>query len=52
MMIIGRVAKQEGTLWSADADVLGAFTHGDSKKEALEVLAELIATSGVLLTSD
>jgi hypothetical protein len=41
-MIIGRVAKQEGPFWSAEAELLGAFTHGESRKEAFEVLAELI----------
>lgn len=41
-MIIGRVAKQEGAFWSADAEAIGVFTHGDSKTEAFEILAELI----------
>lgn len=42
MMLIGRVAKEEGMFWSAHADLIGAFTHGESKAEAFEVLAELI----------
>jgi len=42
MMLIGHVAKEEGPFWSAHADLIGAFTHGESKGEAFEVLAELI----------
>jgi len=42
MMLIGRVAKEEGRFWSAHAELVGAFTHGESRREAFDVLAELI----------
>lgn len=42
MMLIGRIAKEEGPFWSAHAELVGAFTHGNSRREAVAVLAELI----------
>lgn len=41
MMLIGRI-EREGTLWTASAEALGAFTQGHTKKEACEMLAELV----------
>lgn len=42
MMLVGRIEKEEGPFWSAHVDIIGAFTHGNSRAEAFEVLAELI----------
>jgi hypothetical protein len=41
-MLIGRIAKQDGSLWSAEAEVIGAFTQGTSRKDAASMLAEVI----------
>jgi DNA-binding XRE family transcriptional regulator len=41
-MLIGRIAKQEGSLWSAEVSAIGAFTQGTSRKDAASMLAELI----------
>lgn len=42
MMLIGRLAKENGSRWSAEADAVGAFTQGASRKEAASMLAEVI----------
>jgi DNA-binding XRE family transcriptional regulator len=42
MMLIGTIAKQEGPWWSADCDIVGAFTQGRSRKEAAAMLAEVV----------
>jgi DNA-binding XRE family transcriptional regulator len=42
MMIIGRIVKQEGPHWSADADAIGVFTHGTSRAEACAMLKDAI----------
>lgn len=41
-MIIGQIAKQEAPYWSADCEVVGAFTQGISRKDAAAMLAEVI----------
>ncbi len=41
-MLIGRIAKEEGSLWSAEVAVIGAFTQGTSRKDAASMLAEVI----------
>ena len=40
-MILGRLQKQ-GDQWSADAEVIGAFTQGASLRDAIDMLASLI----------
>jgi DNA-binding XRE family transcriptional regulator len=44
MMLLGRIAKEEGSLWSAEVEAIGAFTQGRSRAEAFEMLADLIET--------
>ncbi len=41
-MLIGRIAKQEGSLWSAEVSAIGAFTQGTSRTDAASMLAEVI----------
>lgn len=41
-MLIGRIAKEEGSLWSAEVAAIGAFTQGSSRKDAASMLAEVI----------
>lgn len=41
-MLIGRIAKEEGPLWSAEVAAIGAFTQGTSRKDAASMLAEVI----------
>jgi len=41
-MLIGRIAKQDGSLWSAEVEAIGAFTQGTSRKDAASMLAEVI----------
>jgi predicted transcriptional regulator len=41
-MLIGRIAKEEGSLWSAEVAAIGAFTQGTSRKDAASMLAEVI----------
>jgi DNA-binding XRE family transcriptional regulator len=41
-MLIGRIAKEEGSLWSAEVAAIGAFTQGISRKDAASMLAEVI----------
>lgn len=38
MMITGRVAKQEGVWWSAEAPIAGVYTQGKSRKDAMAML--------------
>lgn len=44
MMLLGRIAKEEGSLWSAEVEAIGAFTQGRSRAEAFEMLADLVET--------
>lgn len=44
MMLVGRIAKEEGTWWSAEVAAIGAFTQGRSRKDAAVMLADLIET--------
>lgn len=44
MMLIGRVAKEEGPFWAAECEAIGAFTQGNSRAEAFEMLADLVET--------
>jgi hypothetical protein len=44
MMLVGRIAKEEGTWWSAEVAAIGAFTQGRSRKDAAAMLADLIET--------
>ncbi len=41
-MLIGRIEKQEGPFWSADIDVIGAYTQGRSRREARAMMVELV----------
>jgi hypothetical protein len=41
-MLIGRIAKEAGALWSAEVAAIGAFTQGTSRKDAASMLAEVI----------
>jgi DNA-binding XRE family transcriptional regulator len=41
-MLIGRIAKEDGSLWSAEVEAIGAFTQGTSRKDAASMLAEVI----------
>ncbi len=40
MMITGRVRKEEGVWWSAEAPVAGIYTQGTSAKDAMAMLAD------------
>jgi DNA-binding XRE family transcriptional regulator len=42
MMLIGRIAKETGPWWSAECEVIGAFTQGRSRKDAAAMLADCI----------
>ena len=42
MMLIGQIAKQGGTYWSADIDAIGAYTQGTSRHDAMDMLRELV----------
>lgn len=44
MMLIGRVAKEVGPWWSAECEIVGAFTQGRSRKDACAMLADCIET--------
>lgn len=44
MMLIGRIAKESAPWWSAEVDLIGAFTQGRSRKDAAVMLADLIET--------
>ena len=41
-MLVGRIAKEERSLWSAEVAAIGAFTQGTSRKDAISMLAEVI----------
>jgi L-fucose isomerase-like protein len=41
VMLIGRIAK-EGQWWSAECEIVGAFTQGKTRKEAAANLAEIV----------
>lgn len=42
MMLIGKIAKQEGRFWSADVEAIGVFTQGESRKEACAMIKDAI----------
>jgi len=42
MMLIGRIAKENSSLWSAEVGSIGAFTQGASRADAASMLAEVI----------
>ena len=42
IMLIGRIAKASRTFWYAECDVVGAYTQGRSRKDALAMLADCI----------
>jgi DNA-binding XRE family transcriptional regulator/predicted RNase H-like HicB family nuclease len=44
MMLVGRIAKEQGPFWSAEVESIGAFTQGHSRTEAFAMLADLIET--------
>lgn len=44
MMLIGRIAKEEGPFWSVEVEAIGAFTQGTSRKDALVMLEDLVET--------
>ncbi len=44
MMLIGRIAKERGRWWSAECEIIGAFTQGKSRKDACAMLADCIET--------
>ncbi|HEY1555272.1 MAG TPA: helix-turn-helix transcriptional regulator [Kofleriaceae bacterium] len=41
-MLNGRIEKQEGPFWSAEVAVIGAYTQGNSRKDAAAMLADLV----------
>ena len=44
MMLVGRIAKEDGPWWSAEVAAIGAFTQGRSRKDAADMLTDLIET--------
>jgi len=44
MMLIGKIAKAEGTWWYAECEIVGAFTQGKSRRDALFMLGDCIET--------
>jgi predicted RNase H-like HicB family nuclease len=42
MTITGRIEKAEGGLWRAECPLVGAYTQGKSRKDALVMLADCI----------
>ncbi len=40
MMLIGRLSKESGTWWAAEAPVAGVYTQGRSRKDAAAMLAD------------
>jgi predicted transcriptional regulator len=40
MMLIGRLSKETGTWWAAEAPVAGVYTQGRSRKNAAAMLAD------------
>jgi hypothetical protein len=43
MMLVGRLSK-DGAWWAAECAILGAFTQGKSRKEAMAMLGDCIET--------
>jgi Helix-turn-helix len=41
MMLVGRIAR-EGRLWAVEVESIGGWTQGRTRKEAIEMLAELV----------
>jgi DNA-binding XRE family transcriptional regulator len=44
MIITGIIKKQEGPWWSAEAEAIGAFTQGRSRRGAAMMLKDLVET--------
>lgn len=44
MMLVGRIAKDAGPLWEVEVETIGAWTQGRSRKEAIEMLVDLVQT--------
>ena len=44
MMLFGRIAKESGPWWSAECEIIGAFTQGKSRRDAMAMLADCIDT--------
>lgn len=44
MIITGIIKKQEGQWWSAEAEAIGAFTQGRSRRGAAMMLKDLVET--------
>lgn len=42
MMLTGLIAKETSPLWRAECEIVGAFTQGKSRKDALAMLANCI----------
>ncbi len=42
MMVIARIAKQEGPFWSVECDAIGAFTFGVGIEDAISMLEALV----------
>lgn len=40
MMLTGRIAKEKGVWWSAEAPVAGVYTQGRTRKDAAAMLAD------------
>jgi len=40
MMLIGRLTKETGTWWAAEAPVAGVYTQGRSRRNAVAMLAD------------
>lgn len=43
-MLIGKIAKESGPWWSAEVDLIGAYTQGRSRKDAAAMLVDLVET--------
>ena len=44
MMLTGRIYKAKSALWVVEVDAIGAYTQGDTRKHADEMLVDLIHT--------
>lgn len=44
MMLVGRIAKDEGPLWGVEVEAIGAWTQGRSRREAIDMLVDLVET--------
>jgi hypothetical protein len=43
-MLTGKIMKQKTPWWTAECEIIGAWTQGRSRKEAMEMLADCIET--------